>query len=948
MVYTRRRTAATICCCAVMAAAQSVTHDIHQSAADVLSMHEAISLASPLNNHDRQYRRQTESRRLGALHSKSNSDKDDEDKEIVPMSSVSKVSQQQNDEEVTPMSFVMLGSSNTVNTEEDQDDQKEEPATNLTPYTRIGGSSSFLAPNNRYPYMASLQMEGASPSSGKFDYHMCGGFLIAPDLILTSAHCAEYSPPGTDETFQAFNGIEMGRTNLGKEVAYDALNSQTYHLDYENLIPEKLIKHPKYNPSTYEHDLMIVKIFGKSRYDPVKIDRDAVGGGEEITVLGWGATSANENKKYSDELREADLLVMDNESCKSTEVQVTNPTTGQSITTTLSDNISNDMMCATARNRYICHGDGGGAAVKRGSSPQEDRVAGIVSWGYGCVDPNYPAIMTRTADHEQWIRTIVCKESTDPPSDYGCGGGMTLNSASSTARQTVTLKLKLDKMAIETGFVIVTSPQPSVVAQRVPGYYKIRENEIVEEQMDLPSNQCYKLILLDSFGDGFCCDLGGGSGALYLGTDTGYYTGRELVEVKGSFEYDSSGEFCLDASSNVVGTDEGKSAVVNSAGGSSSSSSSGSSSSVSSASSNNVSSGSNNDMSSGSNNNNSSNQGSSSNSGSGWSGPATSAAFEYCNKFCIDNAKALNCGSYTCYHSGASATDSQGSGGSGNGGKDGSGGSSSGEDEFDPHGHASNPDEYFLTVQFKFDDHPQDVSWVLYDLTANEVRMFVDFEVYKEEDFANQKLEVVVNVEGPEAGEKQYAFTVYDKASDGLCCDNGKGWYKLFLGNVEDNMKLLGDADYEFSSSYYFTLFEEEESDMNLNSSSAADADEVEVSTSDPTKPPTVSLTAKPSNEPTPSPTVRPSVSPTQSPSHSPTTPKPTFPWEVKRSELMEEIGARWNTASVTPPDGKFNDVGGDPRNFDFTADLQRSDGASSFRIGVGLSALLLNCFALL
>jgi hypothetical protein len=512
---------------------------------------------------------------------------------------------------------------------------------------------------------------------------------------------------------------------------------------------------------------------------------------------------------------------------------------------------------------------------------------------------------------------------------------MTLNSASSTARQTVTLKLKLDKMAVETGFVILTSPQPSVVAQRVPGYYKIRENEIVEEQMDLPSNQCYKLILLDSFGDGFCCDMGGGSGELYLGTDTGYYTGRVLVEVKGSFEYDSSGEFCLDASSMIVGTDEGKSAVVNSPSGSSSSSGSDSSSSVSS--SNNVSSESNSNGSSSSN----SNQGSSSNSGSGWSGPATSAAFEYCNKFCVDNAKALNCGSYTCYHSGASATDSQGSGGSGNSG---SGGGSSDKDEFDPHGHASNPDEYFLTVQFKFDDHPQDVSWVLYDLTANEVRMFVDFDVYKEEDFANQKLEVVVNVEGPEAGEKQYAFTVYDKASDGLCCDNGKGWYKLFLGNVEDNMKLLGDADYEFSSSYYFTLFEEEEGDMTMNNSSAQD----EESTSDPTKPPTVSPTAKPSDKPTPGPTARPSVSPTQSPSHSPTTPKPTFPWEVKRSELMEEIGARWNTASVTPPDGKFNDVGGDPRSFDFTADLQRSDGSSSFRIWAMLSALLLACFALL
>jgi hypothetical protein len=825
--------------------------------------------------------------------------------------------------------------------------------------------------------MASLQIEGASPASGKFDYHMCGGFLIAPDLVMTSAHCAEYTPQGSDETFQAFNGIEVGRTNLGKEVAYDPMDLHTYHLDYENLVPEKLMKHPHYNPDTYEHDLMIVKVFGRSRYEPVKIDRGGVSGGEEITVLGWGAASANDNKKYSDDLREADLLVMENDSCKNTQVEVTNPSTGSTTTTTLEENITPDMMCAMARNRFICHGDGGGPAIRRGSSPEEDRVTGIVSWGYGCVDPNYPAVMTRVADHEQWIRTIVCKESTDPPEEYGCGGGMTLNSAS-TAKQTVTLKMKLDTMAVETGFVIVTTPQPSVVAQRVPGYYKIKGNELIEELMDLPSNQCYKLILLDSFGDGFCCDMGGGSGTLYLGTDTGYYTGRVLVDLKGKFEYDAAGEFCLDASSSVSDTSQGNSAAINTSTGSSSLSSNGSSnnngsssgssgSSNGSSSSNGASSGTNN-SSSGSNNVSSgsdnsgtsnSNQGSSSSSESGWSGPATSPAFEYCNKFCIDNMKALNCGSYTCYHSGASATDSQeneSSGGKGNGGGSSGGSSSPDGVEFDYNGHASNPDEYYLTVQFKFDDHPQDVSWVLYDLTANEVRMFVDFEVYKEEDFANEKLEVVVNVEGPEAGEKQYAFTVYDKESNGLCCENGRGWYKLFLGDVADDMKLLGDAEYEFSSSYYFTLFEEDAGNMTANMAledisggEEVVTEEEEVATSKPTNSPTDGTTTRPSTSPTPNPTKRPSVSPTLSPSNSPTTPKPTFPWETKRSELMEEIGARWNTASVTPRSGTFNDVGGDQRNFDFTADLKRSSATSAYSMGLGISAVVLLCsFALL
>ena len=62
---------------------------------------------------------------------------------------------------------------------------------------------------------------------------------------------------------------------------------------------------------------------------------------------------------------------------------------------TLENNISSDMMCAVAGNQYICHGDGGGPAIRRGDTPEEDgpairkgntseedQVPGIVSWGY--------------------------------------------------------------------------------------------------------------------------------------------------------------------------------------------------------------------------------------------------------------------------------------------------------------------------------------------------------------------------------------------------------------------------------------------------------------------------------------------------------------------------------------------------------------------------------------
>ena len=154
-------------------------------------------------------------------------------------------------------------------------------------------------------------------------------------------------------------------------------------------------------------------------------------------------------------------------------------------------------------------GGGGGG----GTNYEYDVVYGVLSWGYGCVNRDYPTIITRVSDHYDWIRETVCRSSSDPPPEYEChaddgvndGGDMT-----ETNTQVVTLKLKLDLMAVETGFVIEALDSRKVVAQRQVGYYKDMGNDVVRETMELPSDGCYRLILLDSYGDGFCCDMGGG------------------------------------------------------------------------------------------------------------------------------------------------------------------------------------------------------------------------------------------------------------------------------------------------------------------------------------------------------------------------------------------------------------------------------------------------------
>ena len=72
---------------------------------------------------------------------------------------------------------------------------------------------------------------------------------------------------------------------------------------------------------------MLVKIFGHSRFPPVKVRSEEMDS-KHVTVLGFGAENANMQQKFSNVLRSADMTLMTNEKCRDTRVSFTDPTTG--------------------------------------------------------------------------------------------------------------------------------------------------------------------------------------------------------------------------------------------------------------------------------------------------------------------------------------------------------------------------------------------------------------------------------------------------------------------------------------------------------------------------------------------------------------------------------------------------------------------------------------------
>ncbi|POM75753.1 Serine protease trypsin-like protein [Phytophthora palmivora] len=127
------------------------------------------------------------------------------------------------------------------------------------------------------------------------DTSFCGGALISPTHVLTSAICDQ----------RGINYISVGSHNVDGTDAGEEIKAKAVHI------------HPKYNPNiSLAWDYAVVTLERPRKFVPVNFARNdsEIQEGMPTSVMGWGIVTC-EDEGYSLELRSVVLEVWDNKNC---------------------------------------------------------------------------------------------------------------------------------------------------------------------------------------------------------------------------------------------------------------------------------------------------------------------------------------------------------------------------------------------------------------------------------------------------------------------------------------------------------------------------------------------------------------------------------------------------------------------------------------------------------
>lgn len=243
---------------------------------------------------------------------------------------------------------------------------------------REDGESQY----GEFPWMVAIMVD--EKGGKKF---ICGGSLIDPEVVLTSAECVKSFRRTPDKLIVRAGEWDMGTTREP--------------IPYEERQVIKIKSHPNFKATTLVNNIALM--FLNDKFDPSSTintvclppQNFAIDNGE-VTASGWGSTPQDRTKGQQI-LKSIDLIYIERSECERDLRKGTKNRKFQ---------LHRSFICAGGvAGLDTCRGDAGSPIVYPVPDDFESRhyAVGMVSWGVGCGRAGMPAAYTDIAFFRDWI-----------------------------------------------------------------------------------------------------------------------------------------------------------------------------------------------------------------------------------------------------------------------------------------------------------------------------------------------------------------------------------------------------------------------------------------------------------------------------------------------------------------------------------------------------------------
>jgi secreted trypsin-like serine protease/uncharacterized protein YhjY with autotransporter beta-barrel domain len=239
-----------------------------------------------------------------------------------------------------------------------------------------------------YPWMGSLQRN---------DAHECGATLIAPDYLLTAAHCfilTDLSSPTGYRFDTTGYRVRLGTRNYRDATA-------------ETIPVAEVVIHPDFRfiRGVLQNDVALLRLSRPSQSrNFIRLTTVEMPSGQIATAIGWGETVA-ESGQYSDLLQQVALPIVSREVCQQRLQDIYGP------------NIDSTNICAglDAGGKDTCTGDSGGPLFIQDARGRYVQI-GVTSFGYGCGRPLRPGVYANVAEVYSFIVKLIAQSTVEQTS----------------------------------------------------------------------------------------------------------------------------------------------------------------------------------------------------------------------------------------------------------------------------------------------------------------------------------------------------------------------------------------------------------------------------------------------------------------------------------------------------------------------------------------------------